>query len=211
MRSIHPSASLSRDIGKAHKAALPLLTTAFLVGAFLGTLLVGCASGAGGTALSGYIEGFAAALRTGGLGAPSVLAACWSVLRWPLLVLALSYVRFGLIGIPLVLCARGFLFSFCIAAFVQVLGRSGLLFALLLLGVESFLSIPVLFILAAQALQRASVPKPIGKSRPAQAVEQSPFVLLRNTLCFSILLFCILWESLLLPLLLSGVTRFFTA
>lgn len=210
MRAIHPTAKLPRSTLRESSSTLPLLTASFVLGAFLGCVLAASVSGAGSMALDTYMSGFTAALREGSVQAPSLMAASWAVLRWPLAVLLLGYVSFGLIGIPLLVCARGFFFTFCIAAFVQTLGGKGLLFALLLLGVESFLSIPVLFVLASQSLGNAALRKEAkGKSRPTKT-EQSPVLLLRNTVCFCILLFCILWELLLLPLLLSGANRFFT-
>jgi len=192
-------------------SALLVLSIAFILGGLLGSILAASVSGSGSAALSTYIKDFLTALQSDAAQAPKVFSTLWSVLRWPLIAILLSFTSLGLIGIPALFFVRGFLFSFCVSAFVQVLGARGLLFALLLLGVESLLSIPVLFILGAQGfLMSAQVKERKGRAKTVKAPPNKPLPLLSHALCFFLLLFCTLWELFFLPMLLSSTSHFFS-
>lgn len=192
--------------GSGEQSALLLLSVAFVLGGLFAFFLASSVSGSGSEALSAYITDFLGALRDDALQKPGLWATLWSVFRWPLLVVIFSLGRFGLFGIPAVFFLRGFLFSFCISTFAQTLGRQGLLFALMLLGVESLLSIPVLFVLGTQGLFGATRAKRCRQgAKQATGIERR--MLLCGALCLAVLLFCTLWELVFLPLLLSGAAK----
>lgn len=196
------------DEHNKNNIALRLLTAGFFLGGIFGCIFASSVSGNGSLALSSYIQDFLSAIRAGSIHTPGVLASAWSILRWPLITILLSFTAFGVIGIPALFFIRGFLYAFCISSFVQVLGKMGLLFAFMLLGVESLLSIPVLFIFGIQGLALATQLKG-KKSRPKHL---KPFlkdasVAFRNALCLFVLIFCIIWDVLFVPMLLSGAVK----
>lgn len=192
------------------RGILLFLALAFVLGGFAGCLFAGSVSGTGTLAVSGHIEEFMAGIRVDNLSPPGLLAASWSVLRWPVLMILLSMTSAGLIGIPLLFFARGFLFAFCVASFVLVLGSGGVLFALLLLGVESLLTISALFVLGIHSLTMASWSGEERKKRGGlQSFWQEPALALRHAICLAVFLFCIFWEMFLGPLLLSSTAALF--
>lgn len=196
---------LSLHVQGQSNAALILISGGFLLGGIFGCVMAASVSGSGSLALSSYIQDFLSAVRSNAAAGPGLISAGWAVLRWPLLVMLLSCSTLGILGIPAVFFLRGFLFTFCISAFVQVLGVSGLLFALVLLGVESFLSIPVLFLLGSHALLRAAGTKERrGKARTGKILPQTPKSIFRYAVCALLLFFCMIWEAILLPMLLSN-------
>ncbi len=198
---------LTLHVQSQNNAALLLIAGGFLLGGIFGCVMAASVSGNGSLALSSYIQEFLTAMRNNTAAGPGLISAGWTVLRWPLLVMILSCSTLGVLGIPAVFFLRGFLFAFCISAFVQVLGASGLVFALLLLGVESFISIPVLFLLGSHALLRAASTKERrGKGRTGKILPQAPSSIFRYAVCALLLFFCMLWEAILLPLLLANTS-----
>lgn len=194
--------------GKSNKPALILLSLAFLFGGIFAVILAASVSGSASETLSSYIKDFLSAVRDNTIQKPSLISTVWSIFRWPLLVVLFSYTSFGLIGIPAIFFLRGFLFSFCISAFVQVLGRQGLLFAIMLLGIESLLTIPVLFLLGTLGISMAAQTKGMGqilKSNKSSSNYQSHF--LSYALSLGVLLVCTIWELIFLPLLISGAAQ----
>ena len=192
------------------RGILLLLALAFVLGGFAGCLFAGSVSGTGTLAVSGHIEDFMTGIRGNNLSPPGLLAASWAVLRWPVLLILLSMTSAGLIGIPLLFFARGFLFAFCVASFVLVLGSGGVLFAMLLLGVESLLTISALFVLGIHSLTMAAwSSEERKKCGGLQSFWHDPALALRHTICLAVFIFCIFWEMFLGPLLLSGTAALF--
>jgi hypothetical protein len=136
-------------------AALLLLSAAFLLGGLAGCLLAKRVGGAGGEALSDYLQGYLSVAGAVGTARPSVLSVIWQVARWPLLAVALSLTPVGLVGTPLLFLARGFLLSFAISSCFRVLGVSGLFLAFALFGLSGLISVPVLFVLGIQSFLSA--------------------------------------------------------
>jgi hypothetical protein len=208
MKKTHDKISL--DSQKQNNTALYLLTAGFFLGGLFGCIFASSVSGNGSLALSSYIQNFLSASRDGTLHMPGVLASAWSILRWPLITILLSFSALGVIGIPVLFFIRGFLFAFCISSFVQVLGKTGLLIVFVLLGPESLLSIPVLFIFGIQGLILAvKIKEKKSKPKPLRPYINNPSVALRNAICIFILICCIVWEILFAPMLLSWVTKLF--
>ncbi len=190
--------------------ALLLVGGGFFLGALSGCLFAASVSGLGSDAVGAYIQGFLGALQTGTVKSPGLLAAAFTVLRWPLLVLLLGATALGVVGIPLLLFFRGFLLSFCVSSLVQVLGGPGVLLACLLLGVGSLLSVSVLFVMGTHGIVAATGKRgEKGKKKPFSALllhQASPGV---NMICGLILLFCIVWELLFVPGILRSIAHLF--
>lgn len=190
-------------------ALLPL-TISFLAGTIAGCLLAGGVARAENGALAAYIEGYLSAARGGALTVPSALSILWDTLRWPLLTWVMAFTALGLIGIPLLFAARGFLLAFAVASFVRVLGGAGSILAFLLFGLTGLFTIPVLFVLGAQGLAACRVLGGRllgGKRRPAAPYNRAYFF--RCGICLAVLLLCVCLEQTMLPALLSAVAGTF--
>lgn len=191
--------------------ALSLLAAGFLLGGLFGCIFASSVSGNASLALSSYIQDFISAIREGLLPIPGILSSTWSILRWPLIVILLSFSTFGVIGIPVLFFVRGFLFSFCISSFVQVLGKTGLIFSFTLLGVESLLTIPVLFVIGMQGLVvAAQIKDSKNRHKYLRPYINNPSVIVRNSICLLVLIFCTIWEIIVAPILLSGAIKLFS-
>ena len=97
--------------------ALAIVGAFFLAGGLAGCILASCVDGGGGESLSAYLQSFLSAARAGAVDAPAVLSLVWSTIRWPLLALLLGFTALGLLGLPILFAARGFLLAFSIASF----------------------------------------------------------------------------------------------
>ena len=67
----------------------------------------------------------------------------------------LGVTALGVAGIPVLFLARGFLFSFSVAAFCRIFGPVGLASAFFLFGLPALLWAPVLFLAGCQCLEGA--------------------------------------------------------
>jgi hypothetical protein len=207
MKSSHQP--LSSHASVYNQTALLLLSSGFFLGGVFGCIFASSVCGNGSLALSSYINEFIASIRAGTIQMPSVLSSIWSIFRWPIITVLLSFTAFGMIGIPVLFFIRGFLFTFCVSSFALVLGKHGLLYAFLLLGVESFLSIPVLFLIGLQGIALSAQAKNKKKRPKLKPYTNEPSVAVRNAICICVLLFCTMWEILFVPMLISGAINLF--
>ncbi len=186
------------------------LAVSFLVGTVAGCLLAGGVAEAENGTLAAYIEGYLSATRSGALTVPTLFSVLWDTLRWPLLTWVLSFTALGIVGIPILFAARGFLLSFAVASFVRVLGGAGSILAVLLFGLTGLFTIPVLFVLGAQGLAacRALGARLLGEKRRSAAPYGRAYFL-RCGVCFAVLLLCVCLEQTVLPALLSAVAGTF--
>jgi len=198
------------DSHNQNSKALSLLAAGFFFGGLFGCIFASSVSGNASLALSSYIQDFLSASRDGAIHIPGVLASAWSIVRWPLIAILLSFSTVGIIGIPILFFIRGFLLSFCISSFVQVLGKTGILFSFTLLGVESLLTIPVLFILGIQGLVLATqIKEKKNRQKYFRPYVNNPSIAFRNAICLFVLIFCTIWEIIFAPMLLSGASKLF--
>lgn len=187
--------------------ALLIVSLAFLLGGIAGCLAVGAMPEAVMTGITDNIRQFLVAVRAETLQGPGFLSIVWSVLRWPLLVVILSFFALGTIGIPALFFVRGVLLSFCISALLAALGSGGMLLAVLLLGMGSLLTIPVLFILGTQGFAAAVSARRDNMGRTRRPSMPSRLCLV---VCLVFLLGGILWEG-ALPTLLTVAANLFPA
>ena len=189
--------------------ALPALivsSAAFLLGGLVGCLLAACVDGMGNDALKAYLEEFLATAGAGMAGPPAILPTVWQVLRWPLAAVALGFTALGILGVPVLFVARGFLLSFSIAAFVRMFGDTGCLLAFLLFGVPGSVAVPVFFVLGVQSQLSARhlALRGQGDGRRGGFYGRACFV--RYGLCACALCVCILLEYLAVPALVAGLS-----
>lgn len=186
-------------------AALLILSIAFLLGGLAGCLLADQVGGDGGDLLSDYLEGYLSAVSSSGAAKPEVLSLLWEIVRWPLLVIALSLTPLGLLGIPVLFLVRGFLLSFAIASFFRVMGGLGLALAFVVFGLTGLICVPVLFILGIQGFLSASamLGRLMGESKRLPLWDR--MALLRCCVCAAALCVCGFIEYCVVPVLLGSL------
>ena len=136
---------------------LLLLTAAFLLGAVLGSVLMGDDSKTGAMLVDGL------------LGSPRGAAALrliWLDLVLLALVFGAAFLRSGMVLCGLALAGKGLLLSLTVTACIGTLGTPGWGAAFALVFGSGFLSVAALFLLALQALQPAGRRLQRGRSLP---------------------------------------------
>ena len=191
--------------------ALAVLSVSFFLGGIAGCLLAAGVDGGGSESLASYLGGFLTLVRTNGVTPPPILPLLWEVLRWPLLTVLLGFTALGVVGLPILFMARGFLLSFAIASFSCMFGTSGSLMSAAVFGVSGLFSIPALFILGVQGFVIA---RGFAGRGPGDGGRRAPLgkaCFLRCGLCAGALCVCILLEYFAVPALLSGMAGLFPA
>lgn len=97
-------------------------------------------------ALRSFIDGYLSLEVSGVAG--RVVNELWAVFRLPLLVILLRFTVLGVLLIPCVLGAKGFLLSFAVSAFVKSYSWKGEAAAVLLFGLPSLVELTCLLVLA---------------------------------------------------------------
>ena len=104
-------------------------------------------SGVSGEILSGYFD----SLKGGEVGT-DLAALFWWLAKYHILVFLLGFSMLGVFGIPILSFVRGFTLSFTMAVLVRLYSSDGAIAGALILGLSSLFSIPLFFLMAADAL-----------------------------------------------------------
>lgn len=83
------------DVPSGTLAAMAVLGMAFLLGGGAGCLLGGMVNGAGGSALSDYLQTYLTLAQDGTEGAPGFWAVLWEQMRFPLAALLMGFTALG--------------------------------------------------------------------------------------------------------------------
>lgn len=186
-----------------HLVCALALGALFLLGGLAGCILAGKVQGEGGEALRQYLRDYLTAANAGGARA-GFWSVVWEQVRFPLLVVVLGFTAIGLVGIPIVFLARGFLFAYSVSCLLRAFGEAGLLPALFLFGLPALLWAPALFLLGVQGLQAAwaMLRRGLGDNlRPAFC--EGPYWVCCG-LCAGFLAVCIAFEYFALPILMGA-------
>lgn len=185
--------------------ALVVLSVCFFLGGVAGCVLAGKVDGGGSESLAAYLDGFLAVAGTEGVSGPALLPLIWEVVRWPLLTVLLGFTALGLLGIPILFLARGFLLSFAIASFTRGIGSAGGLMAAAVFGLSGLFSIPALFVLGVQGVNaaRSLAGRALGEGKRSAPFGKAYF--LRCGVCGAAFCVCVLLEYLAVPALVSGL------
>ena len=196
------------DVPSGTLAAMAVLGMAFLLGGGAGCLLGGMVNGAGGSALSDYLQTYLTLAQDGTEGAPGFWAVLWEQMRFPLAALLMGFTALGVIGLPLLFAVRGFLFSFSVACFCRLFGGAGLIPALFLFGLPALLWAPALFVLGAQGMLGAYglLRRVTGDSRYPLSYDTAYGV--RCALCGGAVMLCVILELSIVPVLVGASARF---
>ncbi len=134
--------------------ALGLNTASFALGALAGLFLARALLDGEFLLLSGWLESFQAGISTLTYGDISLWAVLWDALRWPLMVWLLGFTAHGVWMIPVMFALRGFFLCFSAAA-LSGAAWGGFWLALLLLGGNGLVTLPVLFYLGVCGWRRS--------------------------------------------------------
>ena len=147
-----------RDHGKGGQPLLLprlfLLAVCFLVGVLLGQFFAECVSETTGTELDAYLESY---FRVGQESSwKSFLSVLLQYFRYPLIVVVLGFASLGVVLIPGITLAIGFLLSFSVSCFTAAFGTNGLFLAVAAMGLRCLITIPCYFLLAAPSWGRSA-------------------------------------------------------
>lgn len=181
----------------------PLLAVglAFLAGGLLGCGMALKTGEGGNSALAGYIQN-CLQIWNGNGRTVSLPLLVWETVRFPAAAAALGFTALGVVGIPVLFFARGFLLAFSISSFVGIFGVSGGWMAFLLLGASGVAAVAPLFLLGRQgfAASRALLRRFLGGRREGVVYTRAYFALCGG--CALFLLCCILFDYFAVPVLL---------
>ena len=176
---------------------LIVLLISFFAGACVGGMLAFFHSPDSG--LSDYLREYCAALSQGEIR-PSFLYVLWDCVRWPLSAALLGFTALGVIGIPALFAARGFLLSFSTTTFCLLLGRSGIAVAAVLFSVTIFLVLPIMFVLGCDWLYASCLrlPNAVPSAGKRYRIESA-------LICLGALIVSVALQWTLIPVVLPAV------
>ena len=186
---------------------LTALGCAFLLGGLLGSVLASLISGQAAQALESFLRDYLSAAQGADVSV-ELWPMVWEQGRFYLGTALLGVTALGVVGLPVLFFARGFLFSFSVAAFCRVFGPAGLAPAFLLFGLPAFLWAPVLFLAGVQCLEGALalLRRTLGEGRsplPYSSAYWGRLAAYGLGLCV-----CVVLEWMAAPALLEAAARF---
>ena len=143
---------------------LAVLSVCFGLGA-LGGFLFSALSGDSPELLD-YLRLYFRAAGEGVGPEPSLGAVIWDLIRWPLAAFLMGLAPIGVVGVPVLMGARGFLLAFAATTFARLFHLSGLAAALVAFGVTVLVAVPVLFAVAEDAFRQSLSRLPNAVSAP---------------------------------------------
>lgn len=145
-KRIHIARSSKSTFKKHTRSPLFFLCILFLVGVTLGSVFA--TLGGNHPQFSDQFSTFAQSVSQGNAPKVSLCATIWEIICWPALLLLLAFGTPGIIGIPCVMLARGFLLSYACTSFVSMYGWHGIGWNAIFFGVSALLLVPVLVCVA---------------------------------------------------------------
>lgn len=179
----------------------------FVVGGTLGAVFAGMIGGAAAQALADYLRDYLQLAQSGALQR-QFWPMLWEQGRFLLAVLILGFTALGVVGIPIVFGARGFLFAFSVAGFCRLFGPPGLVPALFLFGLPALIWGPALFVAGVQGISVSwgLARRMLGDSRAPLPFDSACW--LHMALCVGAVVVCAALEFFAVPALLGASARF---
>lgn len=178
---------------------LAVLAVCFGLGA-LGGFLFSALSGDSPELLD-YLRLYFRSVGEGGGLELSLVAVIWDLIRWPLAAFLLGLAPIGVLGIPMLMGARGFLLAFAATTFARLFHLPGLAAALAAFGVTVLLAVPVLFVVAEDAFRQSLSRLPGAASAPAHWSERAQAL----APCAGLLVLAVALQQTVMPALFSAV------
>ncbi len=191
------------DIVPLHSLVLALF---FVLGVLCGYACSGrCAVGTDGE-LRRYLDGYLSLASEGSLCVETIARTLVCFLRAPFLVFLLGFASVGVVALPLLLAAQGFLLSFSLFCFAGAMGREGFALVLALFAIRVLFVAPCTFLLGTAALEksRALALFSLGGGRRVRPVSYEASYWYRFAVCCVCLLIGCVLELWLVPLLLAA-------
>ena len=196
-----------RRTGKQIKAAfswdgltrLAVLSVCFGLGA-LGGFLFSALSGDSPELLD-YLRQYFQSAGAGGGPELSLGAVIWDLIRWPLAAFLLGLTPVGVAGVPVLMGARGFLLAFAATTFTRLFHLPGLAAALAAFGVTVLVAVPVLFVVAEDAVRQSLSRLPGAASVPIPWSERIRAL----APCAGLLVLAVALQQAVMPALFSAV------
>lgn len=154
------------------------------------------------TILTDYLLEYCAALKEHRIQSP-FLSILWDCFRWPVFTILLGTTALGLIGIPILFAARGFLLAFSVSLFGQIMHADGIALAAVLFSVSLLLVLPTLFVLGYSGLNTALHRLPSKVFPGAGAYHAETYLA-----CGGILVVSVALQWAVLPAALSAISYF---
>ncbi len=190
--------------------ALVVLAISFGLGALVGCALAASVGEAGNQSLAAYIQSYLEASQNGLTRSIPLPALVWETMRWPLLTVLLGFTALGILGLPVLFAARGFLLSFAASSFVRAFGAPGGGLAFFAFGITALLSVPALFVLGVQGFRasRRLAARALGDGKSRLPFDRIYF--LRCGVCAGVFFLCMVLDYWVVPALVGAVAGGFS-
>lgn len=184
-----------------------LLQALFLVSGVLGGyLLAGRFAVGSAEELERYLDGYLSIAAGRTLTGAAVLRTLVCYLRAPLLAFLLGFASIGVVALPLLMAAQGFVLSFSLFSFALALGRESFVLLPALFALRLLFVLPCTFLLGTAALEKSYALAAFtlgGGKRVRPVTYGAPYWYRFAVCCVCLLLGCVL-ELWLVPLFLAA-------
>lgn len=198
-------ASLSRKPHPATADAIPprsLLLALFLSLGVLSGYAVSARCGVGNDELRAYFDGCAARAAASAPDLETALRTAVCYFRASVAAFLLGFSPLGVVCLPLLLAAQGFVLSFSLFSFAEALGHSGFPLLAALFSLRLLFVLPCTFLLGSASMERAWSLSSLLRGKRVRPVSAG---LYRFAVCCACLLLGCVLELWLVPLLLQAM------
>ena len=198
-------AALSRKPHPATADAIPPRTLLLALFLLLGVLLgyaVSARCGVGNDELRAYFDGCAARVTVSPPDMETALRTAVCFFRASVAAFLLGFSPLGVVCLPLLFAAQGFVLSFSLFSFAEALGQVGFLLLLAMFALRLLFVLPCTFVLGDAAMERAWTLSALLRGKRVRPVSAG---LYRFAVCCACLLLGCALELWLVPLLLRAM------
>ena len=185
-----------------------LMLALFLAfGIICGHLFSEIASSGVADKLQQYVNGYIDLSTKADLDYTAVLRTIICFYRAPVMVFLFGFSAFGVVGVPALLFAHGFLTSFSLSAFAEAMGRESFVLLMILFTIRLVFVLPCTFSLAVFAFDKSKVLAMLlsGGGKRTKPMPYGTGYWYRFVVCLVILFIGCILELLLVPFLLSSI------
>ena len=111
--------------------------------------------------------------------------------KYPIIVFFLSFTVFGYAVIPIIVSLKSFFLTFSISTILQLYGTKSFLLSVSIFGIQTFISIPVLLLMATLGVEISKSFSAFLKNRKGNMVKKDKTIV-KYVIVFMILLFILL-------------------
>ncbi len=152
---------MKQKVRKAVKTSFLEITpfVAVMAACMLLGIAIGCvfAANCGSDVLSKLIGEDIRNFSQDGIWQYSFLKTFFNLVKYPAVVFLLAFTAFGVIAIPVLVFAKGFILSLSVSSVIASFGKVGIVAALSVFGVQAAVSVPCLILLSAFAFETSRV------------------------------------------------------